>query len=216
MRITIARPSPDGTQILYLVATQGENGKSEMRMMRVPASGGAPQFILQTRNASTIFSARVCRRSCASFGVATAQENRFVAFDPVSGQQTPLGFAVARSQVQLDSFARRPDDCAGAVAASGDSAGVNEGWRIARVDPGEANREFQVWTGPRTDKSLWASSSTFTGTQALLNIDLRGRVHEVFQDPDKDVGWAIPSTDGRHIAFWEAGGSSNAWVLKAF
>jgi hypothetical protein len=50
----------------------------------------------------------------------------------------------------------------------------------------------------------------------LLNIDLRGRVHQLFQDPDKDIGWAIPSPDGRHIAFWEASGSSNAWVLKGF
>jgi hypothetical protein len=63
---------------------------------------------------------------------------------------------------------------------------------------------------------LWAPSSTFTGTQALLNIDLRGHVRQLFQDPDRDIGWAIPSADGRHIAFWESGGSSNAWVLKGF
>jgi hypothetical protein len=50
----------------------------------------------------------------------------------------------------------------------------------------------------------------------MLNIDLRGRVRQVFQDPDRDIGWAIPSPDGLHIAFWEAGGSSNAWVVKGF
>jgi hypothetical protein len=38
----------------------------------------------------------------------------------------------------------------------------------------------------------------------------------MFQDADKDVGWAIPSPDGRYIAFWEAGGSANAWVLQGF
>jgi hypothetical protein len=38
----------------------------------------------------------------------------------------------------------------------------------------------------------------------------------VFQDTEKDVGWAIPSPDGRRIALWEASRSSNAWLLQGF
>jgi Tol biopolymer transport system component/DNA-binding winged helix-turn-helix (wHTH) protein len=212
--ITIARPSPDGTQILYLVATQGENGKSEMRMMRVPTSGGAPQFILQSETLDNFQCASLPAKLCI-FGVATAQENRFVAFDPVSGQQTPLGFAVQGAKYN---WTLSPDGQTIALAQ----------WRrpeiqlVSTKDGASRTLTLESEQGVSSldwaadGQSLWASSSTFTGTQALLNIDLRGRVHEVFQDPDKDVGWAIPSMDGRHIAFWEAGGSSNAWVLKGF
>ena len=186
------RPSPDGTQILHLVATQGENGKSEMRMMRVPASGGAPQFILQSETLDNFQCASLPAKLCI-FGVATAQENRFVAFDPVSGQQTPLGFAVQGAKYN---WTLSPDGQTIALAQwrRPEFSGVNEGWRSRALTlESEQGVSSLDWAADR--KSLWASSSTFTGTQALLNIDLRGRVHEVFQDPDKDVGWAIPSLD---------------------
>lgn len=30
------------------------------------------------------------------------------------------------------------------------------------------------------------------------------------------IGWAIPAPDGKHLALWEAGGSSNVWLLERF
>ena len=42
---------------------------------------------------------------------------------------------------------------------------------LAESDRGVASLDWAA-----NGQSLWASSSTFTGTQALLNIDLRGRV----------------------------------------
>jgi hypothetical protein len=60
-------------------------------------------------------------------------------------------------------------------------------------------------------RSLWASSSTATGAEMLVNIGLRGEARPMLEDPDKDVGWAIPSPDGHRVAVWEATGSANAW-----
>lgn len=65
-------------------------------------------------------------------------------------------------------------------------------------------------------RSIWASVSSPTGTQTLLNVDLHGKVKPVLQESEKDLGWAIPSPDGRHLAIWEASGSSNAWLLEGF
>jgi Tol biopolymer transport system component/DNA-binding winged helix-turn-helix (wHTH) protein len=212
--ITIVRPGPDGTQIFYAVSTQGDTGKREMRLMRVPVSGGAPQLILRRETIDNFQCASLPATLCI-FGVATAQENRFVAFDPVTGQQTPLGFAVQGTKYN---WTLSPDGKSIALAQ----------WRrpeiqlvstkdgASRTLKLESKRGVASLDWASDGQSLWASSTTFTGTQALLNIDLRGRVHEIFQDPDKDVGWAIPSTDGHHIAFWEASGSSNAWMLKGF
>jgi hypothetical protein len=52
--------------------------------------------------------------------------------------------------------------------------------------------------------------------QSLLNVDLHGKAKPVLQEPEKGLGWAIPSADGRHLAIWESSGSSNAWLLEGF
>jgi Tol biopolymer transport system component/DNA-binding winged helix-turn-helix (wHTH) protein len=210
--ITLARPSPDGSQVLYL--TPPRSGQNGMRLMRVPLSGGAPQLILQRETIDNFQCATLPSTLCI-LGQASAQDIHFIQFDPATGQQTPLGFGVQGSKYN---WSLSPDGQTIALAQ----------WRRAEVQlvsvttgksrtlTLQSDRGVSSLDWAADSQSLWASSSTFTGTQALLNIDLRGHVLQVFQDPDRDVGWAIPSADGRHIAFWEAGGSSNAWVLKGF
>jgi len=29
-----------------------------------------------------------------------------------------------------------------------------------------------------------------------------------------EVGWAIPSPDGRYLALWQASGDSNVWMIR--
>jgi Tol biopolymer transport system component/DNA-binding winged helix-turn-helix (wHTH) protein len=210
--ITIARPNPDGSQVFYLIPAQ--SGQKGMRLMRVPLSGGAPQLILQRENIDNFQCATAPATLCV-IGQATGQDIHFIQFDPVTAKQTPLGFVVQGSKYN---WTLAPDGQTIALAQ----------WRQPEIQllstktgkvrtlKLESNHGVASLDWAADSQSLWAPSSTFTGTQALLNIDLRGHVRQVFQDPDRDVGWAIPSADGRHIAFWEAGGSSNAWVLKGF
>jgi Tol biopolymer transport system component/DNA-binding winged helix-turn-helix (wHTH) protein len=210
--LTIARPSPDALQVFYLVGAQA--GQKGMRLMRVALSGGAPQLILQRETIDNFQCASLPATLCI-LGQATAQDVHFIQFDPVTGQQTPLGIGMQGTKYN---WSLSPDGQTIALAQ----------WRrpeihLVSIKTGQSrtitlqsDRGVASIDWASDSQSLWASSSTFTGTQALLNIDLRGRVRQLFQDPDKDVGWAIPSADGRHIAFWEAGGSSNAWVLKGF
>ena len=65
-------------------------------------------------------------------------------------------------------------------------------------------------------KSLWVPTSTNTGTYALLNIDLQGRVRSTWQQNKLVVGWAIPSPDGRRLALQLASGDSNVWMVENF
>jgi len=65
-------------------------------------------------------------------------------------------------------------------------------------------------------KTLWVSASTTTGTNGLLNVDLQGRVHPVWEQTKMYVGWAIPSPDGRYLALWQASGNSNVWMVENF
>jgi Tol biopolymer transport system component/DNA-binding winged helix-turn-helix (wHTH) protein len=212
--ITIARPSPDGSEVFYLVGPQGNGGQKGMRLMRVSLSGGAPQLILQ-REAIDNFQCASLPATLCILGQATAQDVHFIQFDPVTGQQTPLGFGLQGTKYN---WSLSPDGQTIALAQwrRPEIHLVSTKTGKSRTLTLQSDRGVSSLDWASDSQSLWASSSTFTGTQALLNIDLRGRVQQVFQDPDKDVGWAIPSADGRHIAFWEAGGSSNAWVLKGF
>jgi len=76
-------------------------------------------------------------------------------------------------------------------------------------------RPSPAWIGSRGPQHLVTATSP-TGVQALLSVDLRGKAKPVLQESEKDLGWAIPSPDGRHLAIWEASGNSNAWLLDGF
>jgi hypothetical protein len=65
-------------------------------------------------------------------------------------------------------------------------------------------------------RTIWVSASSPAGIQTLLNVDLHGRARPVLPESERDLGWAIPSPDGRHLAIWEASGNSNAWLLEGF
>jgi Tol biopolymer transport system component len=65
-------------------------------------------------------------------------------------------------------------------------------------------------------KSLWVSTSTNTGTSALLNVDPQGRARPVLEQTKMVVGWAIPSPDGRYLALHLASGDSNVWMIENF
>jgi Tol biopolymer transport system component len=182
--------------------------------MRMPLAGGTPQLVLQEEGIDNFQCARVPSTLCV-FGQFSERALRFFAFDPRTGQVNKL----AKIDVGLKyNWSLSPDGATIAVAQ----------YRQNRIEllstHGGPPRPLTIqgWAGVASldwaadGRSLWASSSSPTGPQALLNISLRGVVKPMFQDSDKDVGWVIPSPDGRYIAFWEAGGSANAWVLQGF
>ena len=65
-------------------------------------------------------------------------------------------------------------------------------------------------------RSIWTITRTADGTQALVSVDLNGRSKTMLQETQKSIGWAIPSPNGKRIAFWESGDTSNAWLLRGF
>jgi Tol biopolymer transport system component/DNA-binding winged helix-turn-helix (wHTH) protein len=212
--VLLARLSPDGSQVLYLLRTQVAGGPSQAQLMRVPLTGGAPQLVIQRESIDNYQCATAPATLCL-YGIATQHDVRFVEFDPITGKQTPLELTVQGTKYN---WSLSPDGKTIAMAQF-----RRPDIHLVSVKTGESRTiTLQSATGVSSvdwasdGQSMWTSSSTASGTQALLNIDLRGRVTTIYQDPDKDVGWAIPSADGRHIAFWEASGSANVWMLKGF
>jgi Tol biopolymer transport system component/DNA-binding winged helix-turn-helix (wHTH) protein len=212
--VVSGRLNPDGTEVLYLVLPSTKSSDQRLRLMRMPLAGGTPQIVLQEPAIDNFQCARAPYTLCV-FGQSSERVLRFFSFDPQRGK----GSEFAKIDVGLKyNWSLSPDGATLAVAQ----------WQHNQIEllstRGAPSRTLTItdcagvasldWAAD--GRTLWASSSSLTGTQALLNVDLRGRAKAMFQDSDKDVGWAIPSPDGRYIAFWEAGGSANAWVLQGF
>jgi Tol biopolymer transport system component len=95
--------------------------------------------------------------------------------------------------------------------------------RLLRVAGGkERVLTLQGWTAIASldwaadGHSIWVTATSPTGVQTLLSVDLHGKAKPALQESEKDLGWAIPSPDGRHLAIWEASGNSNAWLIDGF
>ena len=62
-------------------------------------------------------------------------------------------------------------------------------------------------------KSLWAAT-VGQEENGLLRIDLQGHAHLVWRPRKMNVGWAIPSRDGRYLALHVGSGSANVWMVE--
>jgi hypothetical protein len=89
--------------------------------------------------------------------------------------------------------------------------GGGEKWLSIQSCPGIASLNWAA-----DSKSLWAASAG-EEENALLNIDLQGHAHAVWRPKKLQVGWAIPSRDGRYVALHVGSkdcvlqGSRNRW-----
>jgi Tol biopolymer transport system component len=155
------------------------------------------------------------------FGKSNGHRNIFYRFNSVTGEKQELTSFAPSSDTKFN-WSLSPDGSILAMAT----------WRRAQL-PGEIrllslssgkqrNVTLEGWSGISSvdwtadGRELWASASNPEGMQGLLRVDLRGRVTPMLQDRQLEVGWAIPSLDGRRVAIWEATGNSNVWALEGF
>ena len=65
-------------------------------------------------------------------------------------------------------------------------------------------------------KSIWAVGYNTEYNKTLLNVPLNGKIRTMLEEKAMNLGWAIPSPDGKHLAMWKAHGDSNVWMLEHF
>jgi serine/threonine protein kinase/Tol biopolymer transport system component len=213
-----AELSPDAAWILYW--TTGVGGKSlptVTRLMRLPASGGSPEQVLEAPIETTpSFDCPSRSGSFCVFGRLEQGHMSFYALDPIHG----LGKEVARTQgAPNHPFAISPDG-AGIAVVIGDrpltqvhilnlrngterSFGLPEGLRIWSIN----------WTADGSALFAAAQSSEYV----IARIELDGKTRVLLnRGRDQWLGYASPSPDGRHLAFTEQTFESNSWLLENF
>jgi len=222
-----AHLSPDGKWVIFTEWPNGgdETTKTNVKLMRVPITGGTPALIFSMQNGSFSSCARAPATLCVVAEESLDRKAMTVtAFDPLKGRGAELGrFDLspdANIGVKLEHSLLcdiSPDGTRLAIARS--SFGPIEIHSL----PGQFTRTipfkapYKLWNlkWAANGKGLFVSTVPDEGNSELLYIDLNGRAHNLW----KSHGGAClgrPSPDGRHLAIFDSQQTSNVWMMENF
>jgi Tol biopolymer transport system component/DNA-binding winged helix-turn-helix (wHTH) protein len=221
-KLSIARLSPDGAEVIYVVQPKLGDATTMVRLMRVPRTGGPSKEILEAPAIMNQQCARSPSTVCLYSQMINRDEMRLFFFDPQKGKGTELESArVADRSEYAFNWSLSPD---GRLLAMTKKSGVQGEPAIRLLSIADGSDRFlpiHGWPGiacldwAADGKSIWAIAYATSG-KTLLNVDLHGNVRPMLQDDKMELGWAIPSPDGRQLALWRASGSSNVWLVRNF
>jgi len=179
-------------------------------------------MVLQRAGLGNIQCARPPSDLCL-YDLRTATQLSFFRFDPMTGESEELSQIRVQDEASFAyNWTLSPN---GKILATAKGKAVQKDPNITFIsveDGSKSTVTAQAWAGINSidfaadSRSVWASAFTNTGKWALLNIDLQGHTKTVIEDAQMAVGWAIPSPDGKRLAFWKARGTSNVWMLEGF
>jgi DNA-binding winged helix-turn-helix (wHTH) protein/Tol biopolymer transport system component len=216
--------SADGAWILFAEIPQMRNQAHpapRARVMRIPANGGVPQFVLETWNWIGIWCARSPATRCVI--LETSQERQqliITAFDPLKGRGKMLRTTENDPSHTYYHAALSPDGSTLAISRSGDAE-----IRIRLLSPsGSSDREIKVKGWPNIAGLDWSPDgkglycgSVSPQVNTLLYIDLKGNARVLWQNKGgSGYIWGVPSPDGRYLAILGAVTNSNVWLVEGF
>jgi len=218
--------SPDGLWILYMALSEAQfpGGSVPVRIMRVPISGGAPQLVLTASGTTDLRCTRPPANLCV-FDEQRENHQVFTSFDPVKGRGREL------AKIETEPSMTRPWDLSpdgtrlAILANSQKDVGNNNGARIRLVSlANEATKDLVVPGSHNLCGADWSAAgdallvcSYTTEGSVLLRVNLAGEAKPLWPGQLSILGTkAVPSPDGRHLAFADWSIESNAWVLEGF
>jgi Tol biopolymer transport system component len=217
------RFSADGLWILY-AESSNPVPSAPIRLMRVPVSGGVPQFVLDTQGGWSFDCARAPASLCVILE-AGQDENHLTltAFDPLRGRgKTLRTIEKDRSPDWFWGSALSPDGSTLALSRA-DEAEILI--RLLSLSGG-SDREFTVKGWPNLSRNglYWSfdGKALYVGSfsqqaSTLLYVDLNGNAQVLWQQKGAVIDlWAVPSPDGRYLAILDQHVSSNVWMLEGF
>ena len=202
-----ARFSPDGAWILYWATADGDGSSpASRRLMRLPASGGSPEQVLEAPAPQRVFFDCPSRPdgSCV-FSRWDRGEVVFTALDPLHG----LGKQLARTDGSFP-WAVSPDGTRIAYASA-------TGPRAIDLRDG-AVRSLHPPMGI-TSLSWAADGAALFATvgYSIVRLELNGKTRVLFDSwRDHYIENVRASPNGRYLAFSRQTFESNIWLLQNF
>jgi Tol biopolymer transport system component len=229
--------SSDGAWILYLAWSKADGRASPQtgRLMRAPAAGGAPEFVLEARGypgsaraprergfmltarGQPDFRCPVALSSSCLLSEIERNQVVFSAFDPIEGRKGET------ARIDLDPLANffwdlSPDGSRIAFGQPDVRSGrlhilsLREG-SIQDVDvKGWVNLESLCWSAD--GRQLFVTKHSSSG-DSLLSVGLNGAA-QVLRKAGMWLERPAASPDGRYLAWGEVSSSSNVWAIDNF
>ncbi len=206
---------PDGRWVLYSARVAGGE-HSGAKLMRVPVDGGTPEEVPIGGPLDEFRCALGRGKRCVLRTTVQHQYYAFYELDPIRGRGRELARTPWTPQV-LGDWDISPD---GAEVAIPNHDSRDARIRVVSLEsgpnhpnereitlPGLADLRGVVWAA---DGRAWFVSVDTTVGNRLLYVWPDGR----FQSLGDISGWAVPSPDGRRMAFLNRIITVNAWMLE--
>jgi Tol biopolymer transport system component len=208
----MAHVAPGGQWVLY----RESRDNLAWKIMRVPVQGGTPEVVLPTTDINSEFRCGLQNTSRCVLRTVENDQFAFYQLDRLRGKGRELA-RTAWSPLVVGDWDLSPD---GMQAAIPDHDPRDARLRLVDLDAkgvgektvtlaGLQNLSGVVWAA---DGKGWYASVITDYGGLLTYVDLQGRISNLVQS--RMAPYAVPSADGRRIAFPEWSVSSNAWLLR--
>jgi Tol biopolymer transport system component len=209
------RVSPDGAWLVYAPYPADYVDGATIDVFRVAITGGLPQRVMK----AAIYDTPRCSRAPATPCAIAAKDKdllTFTAFDPVQGRGRELGRFKVDEPEKFYTWDLSPEGTRIAILKRGGSEihildlGTHEDRRI--VVKGWSGLAALDWTPD--GRGLFTSSRA--AGSVLLETDLEGHAHVLWEPKGDVMIWAVSSPDGQHVALPGFMLSSNVWSMEDF
>jgi Tol biopolymer transport system component len=219
--VFLLRFSTDGAWILFAETPRTTaNPAPPDRLMRMPASGGVPQFVMETRNVIAFRCARAPASLCVIFETNKDQKQLVItAFDPLKGRGKVLRTIDEDPSHTYSETELSPDGSTVSISRGGEP---EIHIRLLSLS-GAPDHEFTVKGWPNITgldrspdgKGYYCGSVSPQGN-TLLYVDLKGNARVLWQYKGGGSIYGLPSPDGLHLAILGQVLNSNVWMVEGF
>jgi Tol biopolymer transport system component len=213
--------SPDGAWFYYQVQPKGWRFTvlRRLRTMRTPAAGGPTERVVDEPGLQTA----LCSRPPSTVCVLVKTEGKqlvIYALEPREG----AGRKITSADVGASPFyppSISPDGSRVAILMPAEQririvSLLGEAPRDVALEGWSVDPSYFHWTADGRGWYVSSTSTALAGGTDILRVDLNGQVNAVWHQAFAMATSAIPSPDGRHLAFTNATTISNVWLLKGF
>jgi DNA-binding winged helix-turn-helix (wHTH) protein/Tol biopolymer transport system component len=212
------RLSPDGKWVIY---PDGEYPKQD-RLMRVPLAGGPAQVIFKRPDIDLYDCPRQPGLPCLVLESSSDdKEDVFFDFDPLTGSRREA----FRTPRKTTSMVLSPDGSLISTIGTEPPGAIE-----IRSRSGKIQRTIRIEGWPIPSNQDWAADgrSLFVSHPGLirspsgpigatiLHVDFKGLARPIWDLRGARYAYALPSPDGKHMAFRGATTGRNAWLLEGF
>ena len=213
----IARMNPAQDAVIYLASADSGHKTPPYRLMEQPLSGGEPRKILEGSMLGNFQCAFLPSRLCLVSDTPAPSLLIMYQFDEQTGEKKEL----LRLQENETSYFNWTLSRDGKYLATARISG-GRGPTLIHIREIRSGRDFDLslppgvgaqyidWTADSV--SLWIC--TVSGdAQSMIRMDLTGKITSSFDSKQPDLGYGIPSPDGKHLAILQGSPRANAWLI---